>query len=136
MSEDDHDEEMKSHDGDVISWERKWIEKDAKEVRFAETVRVRPITAVGRQRSCRGARRSQLRGSWPNSRGSSLGKDISLIGEGAIKMVIDEGSIVKGNEDELNRHEVQRKVHECKVKKLHEVQVASGGRGSRGHDLR
>ena len=61
---------------DVISWVRKFRERGDYGVRFDEKVKVRPIPAEGRGRSCRGPSGLERRGRWPgrSSKRTSIGK--------------------------------------------------------------
>lgn len=62
--------------GELISWVRTVMDRGEQKVSFCETVRLRPIPAVGLGKSCRGAGRSSRRGRWPEtSIANPVGKD-------------------------------------------------------------
>ena len=65
--EDDEVEEIndKALINPVISWTRKYVDKGELKVSFNEVVKVRPIPATGKGRSCRGEERLKRRGRWP-----------------------------------------------------------------------
>ena len=53
--------------GELISWVRTLVDRGEQKVSFCETVRVRPIPAVGLGKIFRGAGRSSRRGRWPET---------------------------------------------------------------------